>query len=184
MLSADETLCGVEVRVFESQATARVLFQKTRAALELISAVDAVRIHKIRRDLKGILFTSSGGAAFFPHLRICRIGLAYAARVSALELAMTIVHESTHARLFRVGRGYAVHERELVEKVCVHAEVAFARRYPDSGVLIDQSLTRLGMEWWKPEAMVTEERKQLARLGWPEWLVRLVSRRTKQQQGE
>ena len=172
-LSQTRVLSGVEVRVFESESTAGEIFERARAALEAISAADHVRMHKIRRDLKGILFTSTGGGAFLPRLKLCRIGVGYAVRVPSLELAMTIVHESTHARLFRVGCGYAAQEREAVERACVGAEVAFARKIPHSAPLIEKSLSQLDTGWWRQEVVMAEGRKQLVRLGWPDWIVRL-----------
>ena len=46
-------------------------------------------------------------------------------------IASVIVHEATHARLFRMGIGYEEGRRARVEQVCLRRELAFAAKLPD-----------------------------------------------------
>jgi hypothetical protein len=50
------------------------------------------------------------------------------------NIAATLVHEATHARLDRIG--YAPEKRARVEGLCFRRERAFARRLPDSHELV------------------------------------------------
>ncbi|MEM8622502.1 MAG: hypothetical protein AAGG47_03165 [Pseudomonadota bacterium] len=47
---------------------------------------------------------------------------------SVEDLALTIVHEATHARLEARGIGYPEGQRAKVERICLRREAAFARR--------------------------------------------------------
>jgi hypothetical protein len=47
------------------------------------------------------------------------------------HIAAAIVHEATHARLWRCGFGYEEDVRQRVEAVCVRREMAFANKLPE-----------------------------------------------------
>lgn len=176
-LSETRLIEGVEVRVFESSPESQSTFARATAALQLIARSDRMRIHKLRTGTRGLLFTHAGGGSYLPSLNICRFGIEYSARRTPLQLAMTIVHESTHARLARLGCGYEAEIREEVERTCVGAEITFAEKIPGSQEEIERARALLAREWWKEEALTIQAKTDLERLGVPPWLAKLLSRR-------
>ena len=93
------------------------------------------------------------------------------------RIALTIIHEATHARLFRAGFGYDDTNRDRIERVCKSAEINLARRIPDS----EQALANLEWEIEQPGATDNERAKhhvdELVANEYPAWFVRRVSRR-------
>jgi hypothetical protein len=164
----------MEVRVFEDQAVASALFDQIGAALQLIVTTDPRRYARIRRDLKRVLLTLASGGQYLPRLETCRIGIDYVRRSSPLEVAMMIVHEATHARLWRAGYRYEAANRGRIERICVRAETTFAARIPGSAVAIAQTERLLEREWWTREEHQRRSLVELRTLGCPQWLVRLL----------
>jgi hypothetical protein len=166
---------GIDVRVFDEEGgSIGEVRARIANALELMIERNAVRFHKLRRDLRGVLVTSPSGASFIPHLRVCRLGLSYVLKLSPLELAMALVHESTHARLFRMGCSYDGAERERVERTCIAAEVAFARRFPNSDAEIQRAQALLERRWWENVAQARSAARDLRQLGVPAWVVKMI----------
>ncbi len=165
---------GMEVRVFENAAVAADVFAKAGDALRLIAINDPNRYARLKRDLRRVLFTFSSGGQYLPRLDTCRIGIQYATRSSALELAMMIVHEATHARLWRAGCQYDGGTRERVERICVDAEIAFASRIHGAEHAIARTRQLLETRWWTHEAHVQRSAEELRALGCPQWFVRLL----------
>jgi hypothetical protein len=165
---------GIDVRVFDEPGPAREARARIADALELMMERNSVRFYKLRRDLRGVLVTASSGASFIPHLQVCRLGLSYVTKLSPLRLAMALVHESTHARLFRMGCSYAGPEKEREERTCIAAEVAFARRFPDSDAEVQRVQALLESRWWEDAARAQSAEVDLRRLGVPAWLVKLI----------
>jgi hypothetical protein len=165
---------GLEVRVFEDRAVASGLFDQIGTALQLIRTTDPRRYARICRDLKRVLLTLASGGQYLPRLETCRIGIDYVTRGSSLEVAMMIVHEATHARLWRAGFRYEAADRERIERICVRAETAFAARIPGSAVAIARTTQLLDSEWWTREEHQRRSYVELRTLGCPQWLVRIL----------
>lgn len=172
--SPSRVICGIDVRVFESEDDAAAIFAKASNAIDLIAEYDAKSLLRLQRHLKHILFTLASGGQYLPRIEICRISTAYALRTSTLELSMMIVHESTHARLWRIGCRYSENEREYIERKCVEAEIAFASRVPGSNDAIEQAKTLLATQWWTHEAIAQSTSEVLRKLGCPRWVIRLL----------
>lgn len=167
-------LHDVEVRAFASNTESQAARNQLARALELIESSDPMRMRRLRRDLRGILLTSTGAGSFLPALRICQLGMGYALRVQPEELAMTVVHEATHARLFQLGCGYRSVDREVIERICVEAEIRFARKLPGSEALAAKAEALLQRRWWTEEAALTSAHTSLRQLEVPEWLLRVL----------
>ena len=101
---------------------------------------------------------------------MCVIDFDYAADTdtSSEELALTLVHEGAHARLRRRGFGYDETIRARIERICIHNELAVARRLPDSGHLVEMKKARLAWEdkEWSDETLHREEVEYIRGLGW------------------
>ena len=114
---------------------------RIEASLELIRQFDPVRYKRLTLDLDRIWVNLAiGGRASYHHnIRTCKLDERYimADTTTKEEIASSIVHEATHARLMNCGIGYEEELRTRVEAVCVRQEWAFAAKLPN-GQLIQQ----------------------------------------------
>jgi hypothetical protein len=94
----------------------------------------------------------------------------------APEVALAIVHESTHARLDRLKIPYTEDIRERVERVCIKSEIAFAKRLPDAQKFIEIAESRLQIpkSYWKNEQFQQRDLDKLAELRKETWLARIL----------
>ena len=92
---------------------------------------------------------------------------------SAAEIASTLVHEGTHARLVACGFDYAPERRARIEAICARSEIAFARQLPDSEDLIEGAEWRLALDpsEWSYRVLQQRQLQELAELGVPPWLI-------------
>ena len=94
-------------------------------------------------------------------------------------IAAVIVHEATHARLWRCGFGYDEDERHRIEAICVRRELAFARRLPDGRRLREfaQEALAISPRYWTNMAShdrhVEGSVEALRYLGWS-WLTPIL----------
>ena len=163
------------------------VLQRLRAALGLIKAYDPVRYRRLTRDLKrvwalAVYHLPTGG--FDHRLTACKLNARFVlAETTTPELiASSIVHESTHARLWGCGIGYEEEIRPRVEAICVRRELAFSTKLPDGQqvrewaeyslasycnheTLSKSTLAKRYDDWGVEE---------LRRLGVPDWLVRFT----------
>jgi hypothetical protein len=72
---------------------------------------------------------------------------------------MTLVHEATHARLWKNGIGYPVSARGRIEQLCVRAEVRLARQLPDAEELESFVVDKLKNEWWTESAVAARTKR-------------------------
>ena len=104
----------------------------------------------------------------------------YVASARLDELASTIVHETTHARLARCGFVYEESKRSRIETVCLRRERDFAGRLPDSAEL-QHEIERI-LEWCRanPEGFSNKQFRERDNQGTidalryveaPEWLI-------------
>jgi hypothetical protein len=121
------------------------LLMKVGDALELIGRFDPLRHCQIRRYLTRIWIRLLPGdvAQFEPSLQACLLDTRFVRDCSADFIAAAMVHEATHARLFRCGIGYDVELRDRIERVCILQEIAFARKLPNGDTI--EEWARLGL---------------------------------------
>lgn len=104
------------------------------AALDLIASVDPVRFTRLRRDLRRIFVTGcSADAQYWAELDMCllRGDVLLRKDITPAQIALTLVHEGTHARLAKAGFAYSPTSRNRHEVLCIKAEFAFASRLPE-----------------------------------------------------
>ena len=160
---------------------------RVEEALGLIKLHDRRRYDRLRRDLDRIWVNLlPGNLGEFNHtLRMCvldeRFVLAEATRPE--QIASTIVHEATHARLMRCGIGYEEALRARVEAVCFHRQRAFAARLPAGEQVRDEAerrLTGYPPAFWTDEGLDDRHNRDgaeaLRYLGVPEFLIRFFFR--------
>jgi hypothetical protein len=107
---------------------------KVAKGLKLIRDLDPVRYKRLLNDVERIWVTTLGPLAQFQSsTSTCEIDERYVLNEGTAPgmIASVIVHEATHARLFRMGIGYEEGRRARVEQVCLRRELAFAAKLPD-----------------------------------------------------
>lgn len=152
---------------------------RVETALHVIRDYDPVRYRRLVGDLKRIWVRTVPGtvARFLPSSRTCELEEQFVDDEATTPglVASCIVHEATHARLFRIGIGYDEGVRERVERICLRRELAFARKVPGgiAGQWAEASLAALpDLSDAAFSARRHENyREMLLRLGVPRWLV-------------
>ena len=172
---------------FDVRATLPDTVQQRRIRQQLGAALDLVRSHAplryayLNRDLPRILVGPSHGLGeCHAAVGICLLKFEYvvADATTPQELALTLVHEGTHARLDRAGVGYVGAERRArIERLCTQAELILAQRVPGGEAAAAYARQRL--EWptsmWTDEAFSDRRREALQALGWEGRLAYRVS---------
>lgn len=78
---------------------------KVAEAFGLIEAHDPVRFRRLRRDLARVLVTKAGGPQYLAPVRACLLNTGMILGTSPAALALMLVHEGTHARLWGPASG-------------------------------------------------------------------------------
>jgi hypothetical protein len=164
--------------------------RRVEDALGLIKRHDPLSYSRIRRNLKRIWVDILPDAVghYDRSLNACVFDRRFVLAESiTLELiAVSIVHEATHARLERCGIKYEEKLRPRIEAICVGRELAFTRKLPDSVELQEQRAH--ARQWYKdnPEYFSDARFRQrhtrgsikaLRYLGAPGWLIRAAVRK-------
>ena len=162
------------------------LLPPIESALHLIKTCDPLRYARVSRDLDRIIVRVLPGefAHFDPRLGVCCIDPRFVlAEMSSPEkIAATIVHEATHARLWRRGIRYEQEVRHRVEAVCYRRELAFSAKLPNGDGIREETLRSLSAyakpESWSDDAVesrtVEGAAEALFHLGSPPWLTKVL----------
>jgi hypothetical protein len=138
-------------------------------------------IHGLERIWVRVLLHQ--GASYRESLRACLLDERYVANSTLEQIASTIVHEATHARLARCGIRYEEKLRSRIEAVCMRRELALVARLPD-GVKLHRKIVH-NLEFyganpeWFSDKQCRERRLQggidaLRYIEAPKWLIRIV----------
>lgn len=105
---------------------------KVAAAVRFLAAWDSRRASRVRRELRAIAFDFAPGARgrFRPGSRVCLLDIDNIESRDPRETAATIVHEATHALLWRRGFRYDQNIRSRVERICRKEELRFVKQVP------------------------------------------------------
>jgi hypothetical protein len=141
---------GFSVRVTNSRPdidTQQLLARLTQA-LDLIASYAPRRHRRMQRDLAGIVvqrFPCRG--AFFPRERECLVELTFTVNPAHTveEIAASIVHEATHARVAQRCGPLPEALRPREERLCRRAELEFGLALPNGQVVIERARRSLGM---------------------------------------
>jgi hypothetical protein len=117
-------------------------------ALDLIATYAPRRLRRMEQDFAGIVvrrFPCRG--AFFHQERECLVELTFTVnpRHRLAEIAASIVHEATHARVAAMCGPLPDHHRPREERLCRKAELEFGLAIPDGRVVVERARTALGM---------------------------------------
>lgn len=175
-------ILGVPVAFSGSDDEANEAFGRIGGAFELLRKYGTRTLTDLRRNTDGIFVWATAGALGEWH-REARLVVLEETHVlepttSCQDIASTLVHEGTHARLDRLGFEYAPELRERIEKLCFRRELAFARRLPDAGNLILQAEDQLARppDYLTREAFRARIIGKLIELGVPKWVAYAIER--------
>jgi hypothetical protein len=162
--------------------------QRIEQALGLIKTYDPIRYRRLLRDLERVwaLMIPYNLGQFEESLWACKLDQRFVLdeATTVEQIAASIVHEATHARLARCGIGYDEPIRHRVELICVRSEMAFATRIPDGNSVWDEaerSLERCSSpDHWTDEVFtanyMTGATQALQHHGVPSVLIRMTIR--------
>jgi hypothetical protein len=141
-------------------------FARVEAALDLIARYDPRRLRTIRRSFDRIWIrrTTYAPAYYIDATRLCVIDQRFliAPETTVDRVAVAIIHEATHARLFRHKIPYAEAMRSRIEVICDEESAAFADRLPDGASLASRIRnSRTDPDHWSDISL--ERRFQTAR---------------------
>ncbi len=141
---------GMPVRVVNTRADIPTdeVIRRLTAALDLIAAHAPRRYRRLRQDFSGFLvqrFACRG--AFLPDSRECLVELTFSVnpRHALPEIAASIVHEATHARVARMCRGRRPDQHAREERLCRRAELEFGLALPDGDVVVQRARDSLAL---------------------------------------
>jgi hypothetical protein len=144
------TIHGLPVRILNTRPDIHTdhVVQRLTAALDLIATYAPRRYRRLRRDVAGFVvqrFACRG--AFFPDSRECLVELTFTVnpRHTLPEIAASIVHEATHARVARMcsKRSPEMHARE--ERLCRRAELELGLSLPDGEIVVRRARESLAL---------------------------------------
>jgi hypothetical protein len=161
--------------------------RRVEEALQLIKRHDTLHYSRIIRNLDRVWvhLLPSALAHYNPSLNACVLDERYVLKetMTLENLASTIIHEATHARLDRWGIRYEETLRYRIEAICLRRELNFLTKLPDSEHLKEEIACAL--EWCATDrdhlsdASFREREDQgqvetLRYLGAPNWVVRFA----------
>jgi hypothetical protein len=153
LLAVRRDIQGIPVRVINTRRdidTGQVL-ERLSQALSLIATYAPRRFRGLQRDLAGIVvrrFPCRG--AYFHEERECLVELTFTVnpRHTLPEIAASILHEATHARVARMCGPLPQELRAREERLCRRAELEFGQSLPEGPgrqVVVDRARFALGM---------------------------------------
>ena len=157
-----------------------------RRSPKITGAFDLLRDHSkrtlddLRQHTNGVCLWVTAGALgeWHSQTRIIVLEETYMRdqRTSARDIASTLVHESTHARLDAKGFACSPELRVRIERVCFRRQRAFARRLAKPGDLLVQAEWGLNLpaQHFSREAGRQRAFVKLVELGMPQWLAQAI----------
>jgi hypothetical protein len=168
---------GIELRAGLLDAWMEPLFfAKVTRALDLIAERDARRLARIQRDVRVICGDLAGYSHWYDPLRLMVLVWPAVFPTRVEDVALTIVHEATHARIYRAGIAYDEDARARIEAVCVGQEATFARLLPDGESLAERELKKLDTPWWTTSEFQRSQLERARAHEIPEWLIARLER--------
>jgi len=103
---------------------------KVSLALDLIGLHAPRRLGQVQRELRWVILVAGSANHFLPGLRAHVVGAREIREASPEFLAVSLVHEATHARLERLGFRFKPEREWRIEALCVDEAASLAARLP------------------------------------------------------
>lgn len=151
MLQTDQReMHGLPVRIVNTRPDIETeqVAQRLAAALDLIASYAPRCYRRLRTDLAGFIverFACRG--AFFPMSRECLVELTFTVnpQIGLPEIAASIVHEATHARVAHWCGSLPLEHRAREERLCRRAELDFGLALPDGTIVVQRAQDSLAL---------------------------------------
>ena len=148
MTTEHREIHGLPVRIVNTRPDIQTeeVAQRLSGALDLIASYAPRCYRHLRTDFSGFVverFACRG--AFFPSSRECLVELTFTVNphVSLPEIAASIVHEATHARVAHWCGSPPPQHRAREERLCRRAELDFGLALPDGAVVVQRARAAL-----------------------------------------
>ena len=157
-----------------------IAVDRVREAFDLLEQIWPGYLARSRRHVAGILVGPLVGASGRWYRRPRLVGLDEGfvsdPRFCIEQVASTVVHELTHARIDAAGIPWNDSNRIRIERVCTRRELAFARSLPpgEAGAYVIEQIEdhlERAEELWSDEASDGHARSDLKKMGVPARLV-------------
>jgi hypothetical protein len=149
-LTEQRVVHGLPVRIENTRPDIRTeqVVERLAAALDLIATYAPRRHRRLRQDFAGFVvqrFACRG--AFFPEPRECLVELTFTVnpRHTLAEIAASIVHEATHARVARRCGPLPLEQRAREERLCRLAELELGLALPAGAVVVQRAQASLAL---------------------------------------
>lgn len=149
-MAAEYEVRGFRVRLTNTrpEIDSGEVLERLGLALDLIAAHAPRRFRRLRQDIQGFVirrFPCRG--AFFPQTGECLVELTFTVnpRHSLPEIAASIVHEATHARVASRCGPLPQSFRAREERLCRQAELEFGLALPDGAPVVERARQALSM---------------------------------------
>lgn len=136
-----------------SRTSSRDADKKLDEALLLIATTLPAVHRRLQRDVRRVVLLEAGGPEYWPFVNAIVLTKSVVQGAEVALLAMLLVHEGVHARLWHMGIGYPRQLRARIEQLCVVEEVRLARGLPNAEELIAFAEEKLKNEWWSDDAV-------------------------------
>ena len=150
LLTERRQIRGLPVRILNTRRDidSHHVVERLTQALDLIATYAPRRFRRLQQDFAGIVvrrFPCRG--AFFHDSRECLVQLTFTVnpRHSLAEIAASIVHEATHARVARMCGPLPPEQRPREERLCRKAELEFGLALPDGAVVVERARSSLAL---------------------------------------
>lgn len=178
---------GIQIGV--NRAYDRDTEVKVQQALALIRDVSPSRFMRIHREVRRIRISSIAGrlAEWDVTEKECIVNGNYldTPEITLTEVAATLIHEATHARIDRLGIKYTEDRRRRIERICIMEEIRFAKKRPDGEKVIRDAELLLAEpdEFWTNKSQWEARLEALRNMDCPKWMYRFAERRIRKLYG-
>lgn len=182
-LSTGRSIDGLWIGTTESKPWP--CLDRVESALHLIRDRDTLNYSRVLKYLDRIWvrLIPSAQAHYERQLNACVFDQRFVVSETVEEIASTIVHETTHARLERWGITYDEKVRRRIEAICIRRQLNFVGKLSGSEKLREDLLAALNWcfddhdhfsDARFQERRLNGEIEMLSHLGVPHWLVNAV----------
>jgi hypothetical protein len=153
---------------------AETIRDKLSAALDLIERIDVHALHQANLRFRGILVADLAGedAKYLARSHTCLLDADHVSEKPAWRVAMSLVHQLTHARLIALGIPYNTRFKARVESVCVDREIEFAARAGVSELKFHTAVVELEESFFSSRRRRNRQQAAMIRNGLPRFLAR------------
>jgi hypothetical protein len=150
--------------------------KRVASALELIESMDPVSSRWVHRAVRRIVIFPESGTGYDGSIAVLGLDATSVQHQQLAWLASAIVHEATHARLWRMGIPYRLHLRPRIERLATRQQVAFLSAVPGADSVIAAVEAASQTPWWQEEDMVARAENYMRANGAPSWFAKLYGK--------